>query len=1213
MKCLKATAIILFYSTVIFGQHSPISKKVLDQRQKGELFVKTNLFKANRVSIRSTVLDEYIKDYTRLTLDQKGLKSLLTKGHQAVEVNIPYGDESITLELVKSDLYAAGFNVKTSESPNDPVEYDPGLFYQGIVVGSKASIVALSVFNDDIIGVFETAEHGNMVLGKYGAKGQSDYVLYEEDKLKITNDFSCDTKDPEWDALQIEEIRKILSQKSASIRAEKCVNIYFELDYDLYKEKGSAAAATNFLSGIFNSVQTLYANENIEMKISEVYVWTSPDSYGTGTTTSALTSFRNNNSSFNGDVAHLISRGNPSNGGIAWVDALCTSYAYAYSWVNSTYNNFPTYSWTVNVVTHETGHVLGSPHTHSCSWPGGAIDNCYTPEPSSGCSKGPAPSGGGTIMSYCHLTSYGINFNQGFGPEPGDLIRSRINNSACLTSCSGGGAGATCNDGIQNGNETGVDCGGGCNPCATCNDGAKNGNETGVDCGGDCAPCATCNDGIQNGNETGIDCGGDCAPCVTCNDGIQNGNETGVDCGGTCGPCVVDNYCVSSSDNTQYEHIKNVTFAGINNNSGKEGYGNFTAQTAQVEKGKTYTLSVTPHFAGSAYAEHFSVWMDWNGDGDLTDAGEHVVETTGNKKISISIKVPVNASNGKTRMRISMQWNKAITNPCSNLSYGEVEDYSVSISGTTSSPTCNDGIQNGNETGVDCGGSCAPCTTCNDGIKNGNETGVDCGGDCSPCTTCNDGIQNGDESGVDCGGSCGPCDQSSYCASKSTTTQYEYIKNVSFADLNNSSKADAGYGDYTSKTANVGKGKTYSLRITPGYNGSAYIEFFNAYIDWNGDGDFSDTGEKVLAKNGNSTVKANVTVPNNSLQGVTRMRIQMQWNKAAPGPCSILTYGEVEDYSINIGGGNTPTCGDGVMNGNETGVDCGGGCNPCSTCDDGIENGNETGIDCGGDCIPCSTCNDGIKNGNETGVDCGGDCGPCVTNASYCASSSSKTTYEWIKLVKLGSINNATGSDGGYGDYTSLSTNLNKSSSYGITLEPHYAGSAYNEGWNVYIDFNQDGDFTDQDELVFEILAKNKISGTIQVPPNAKTGTTRMRVQMQWNKKTSSSCDNFGWGEVEDYSVNIGSSPSLANNLITLDPFEVTIFPNPVQNILVVKPKNISNGTIFVNVYNVLGKQILQREIRGKARFDVSALQAGYYLMEFDTGFEKLTKQFIKK
>ena len=113
----------------------------------------------------------------------------------------------------------------------------------------------------------------------------------------------------------------------------------------------------------------------------------------------------------------------------------------------------------------------------------------------------------------------------------------------------------SCNDGIQNGDETGVDCGGSsCTACVTCNDGIQNGNETGTDCGGDCAPCVvtpTCTDGIQNGNETGVDCGGACAPCTvlpTGTDGIQNGNETGIDCGGSCAPCLGEPSC---DDNIQ--------------------------------------------------------------------------------------------------------------------------------------------------------------------------------------------------------------------------------------------------------------------------------------------------------------------------------------------------------------------------------------------------------------------------------------------------------------------------------------------------------------------------------------------------------------------------------------------------------------------------------------------------------------------------------------
>ena len=51
---------------------------------------------------------------------------------------------------------------------------------------------------------------------------------------------------------------------------------------------------------------------------------------------------------------------------------------------------------------------------------------------------------------------------------------------------------------------------------------------------------ATCEDGIMNGEEEGVDCGGPCPPCPTCEDGIQNGEEEGVDCGGPdCPPCNV--------------------------------------------------------------------------------------------------------------------------------------------------------------------------------------------------------------------------------------------------------------------------------------------------------------------------------------------------------------------------------------------------------------------------------------------------------------------------------------------------------------------------------------------------------------------------------------------------------------------------------------------------------------------------------------------------
>src|SRR5690606_4854996 len=137
--------------------------------------------------------------------------------------------------------------------------------------------------------------------------------------------------------------------------------------------------------------------------------------------------------------------GYPPLGGLAWLDVLCATPRYIsqrstywgpYSMTNnnsvtSAVQPVPVYSWDVNASSHEMGHNLGSHHTHWCGWPGGAIDGCTTLEPddnNNGCST-PIPQypvNGGTIMSYCHLVSTGINLNNGFGPLPGTLLRTKI-------------------------------------------------------------------------------------------------------------------------------------------------------------------------------------------------------------------------------------------------------------------------------------------------------------------------------------------------------------------------------------------------------------------------------------------------------------------------------------------------------------------------------------------------------------------------------------------------------------------------------------------------------------------------------------------------------------------------------------------------------------------------------------------------------------------
>jgi chitodextrinase len=146
---------------------------------------------------------------------------------------------------------------------------------------------------------------------------------------------------------------------------------------------------------------------------------------------------------------------------------------------------------------------------------------------------------------------------------------------------------------------------------------------------------------------------------------------------------------------------------------------------------------------------------------------------------------------------------------------------------------------------------------------------------------------------------------------------------------------------------------------------------------------------------------------------------------------------------------------------------------------------------------------------------------------SYCASQGNSVADEYIGRVQIGSIDNTSGAVSGYVDYTSLSTDLTKGSSATITITPAWTATTYSEGYAVFIDYNQDGDFADAGETVWSQATSTATSavGTFTVPATANSGTTRMRVSMKYNG-TPTSCEVFSYGQVEDYTVNLVAGTS---------------------------------------------------------------------------------------
>jgi hypothetical protein len=689
MKTLLTT-ISCFLALSLFGQGilKP-AELVQAEKSKGMPFQTVTAF--DQSEGRANLGDEAPEQYDLLEMRDEVVQQLHAEQPDRITFALPSTHRSeLAIELVKVDLFTDDFQVTDSQTES-AADVDYGVHYRGIIKGESGSIASLSVFEDGIMGLFSPARGGNLVLGQLeGKRDETRYILYNDKDVLERMAYDCGTPD-DGEGYTREEL-----QPQAGTRAlSDCVRFYYEVDYDIFQNKGGTQGATNYVTGIANEVATLYANENINTVVSEIFVWSSTSPYSSSSSSGMLSDFQSYRNGVNGDLGHLLSY--QASGGIAaGFSGLCNSNpdnSLCFSSINSSYSQVPTYSFTIMVTTHEFGHLFGSRHTHACVWNGNntAIDGCAGSTEGS-CSLPGYPSNGGTIMSYCHVQNVGINFNLGFGPQPGNVIRNRVSNASCLQACDGGGGNPTCNDNeltltinldnypgettwsVVNSSGTTVASGGpysGAGSTATEDICLPNGcyDFTIFDSYGDGICCA-----YGNGSYSLTD-----GSTVLASGGSFASSETTNFCVGSTPPPPPPSYCGSEGSNSNFEWIQRIQFGSINNNSGNDGgYGDYTNLSTALTPGGSVSVTLVPGFSSSTYTEYWRLWIDYNRDGDFSDAGEQIGQGSGTGTLSGTLSVSPSATPGTTRMRVAMKYN-AYSTPCETFSYGEVEDYTVTI------------------------------------------------------------------------------------------------------------------------------------------------------------------------------------------------------------------------------------------------------------------------------------------------------------------------------------------------------------------------------------------------------------------------------------------------------------------------------------------------------------------------------------------------------
>lgn len=459
-------------------------------------------------------------------------------------------------------------------------------------------------------------------------------------------------------------------------------------------------------------------------------------------------------------------------------------------------------------------------------------------------------------------------------------------------------------------------------------------------------------------------------------------------------------------------------------------------------------------------------------------------------------------------------------------------------------------------------------------------------GTAPPPATCDDNMQNGNETGVDCGGpDCAPCPCNGTFVNVSITLD-NYPEETSWTITNAGGSVVASGGTYGSQP----DGSTVSIDA--------------CLPDGCYDFQINDTyGDGICCSYGNGSYS--VTGGGNTL--------------ASGG-----SFTSSETTNFCLGGGTAPTCDDGILNGNETGVDCGGpDCQPCQTaptCDDGILNGNETGVDCGGpDCAPCNT---GCQTVNIDSNNFDSGWGIWNDGGSDCRRSSNDAAYANSGNFCVRLRDNTSSS-------VMTTDNLNLDGFEEVTVDFNYIGVGMESGEDFWLQVSLNGGSSYQTLTTYarDVDFVNNVREFESVTITGTfSSTTRFRFRCDASVNNDriyiddvvlTGCAN-GNREDGDFTptLEVETAEAETARVIETGISGVNLFPNPATDKLNVAYQIGEAAEVYMTVVDLSGKVISQQESQVEAgaqqvELNVSNLNAGIYLLQIVTKDSRVMKKFV--